>query len=121
MKKIGLTAVVNMRTHPDKIPKGIQLRMLHLPTTDWTPPSLDDLKSGVKFISEEIEQGGKVLVHCHWGVGRAVTMGAAYLISTGLSVDDSLAKIRSVRPFIAPNSAQVNRLKEFEKIIKVSD
>ncbi|MBZ0290591.1 MAG: dual specificity protein phosphatase family protein, partial [Anaerolineae bacterium] len=68
MRARGVTAVVNMRREHDDQAAGIATdRYLHLPTTDNTAPSLDHLREGVKFIKAEIEQGGKVFVHC--GVG----------------------------------------------------
>ena len=103
MLDYGITAIVNMRREHSDIDKGIAgERHLQLATTDNTPPSLDDLMRGVAFIGAEIERGGKVYVHCAVGCGRAPTMTAAYLISTGLTPDEALQRLRQVRPFINP-------------------
>jgi len=113
LRKRGITAIVSMRPrlyHQDSL---TGFNMLHLPTVDKTPPSLEDLKRGVKFITQEMESGGKVYVHCRVGEGRAPTMTAAYLISTGMSVADALATIKKTRPFIAPNQAQLDQLHAF--------
>jgi len=68
---------------------------------------------GVEFITAEIEQGGSVYIHCGSGIGRAATMAAAYLVSTGLTEDEAWARIRTVRPFIRPTPVQVEQLRRF--------
>ena len=109
----GITAVVNMRRRSD-IDKGIAgQRHLQLATVDNTPPSVEDLTRGVAFIGAEIARGGKVYVHCAVGCGRAPTMTAAYLVSTGLAPDEALWRIRQVRPFINPTRQQRRVLAEF--------
>jgi len=110
----GITAVVNMRTEFDDHQAGIApARYLHLPTTDNTAPTLEHLAAGVAFITQEIARGGGVYIHCKSGIGRAVTMAAAYLVSTGLTPVEAWARIRDVRPFIRPTAAQVTQLERF--------
>jgi protein-tyrosine phosphatase len=62
---------------------------------------------------EEIERGGGVYVHCGAGVGRAPSMAAAYLVSTGLTADEAWATIREVRPFIRPKPEQMAQIERF--------
>jgi predicted protein tyrosine phosphatase len=110
----GVTAVVNLRIEFDDEAAGIAPHhYLYLPTVDDTPPSLEHLRTGVDFIAEEIGSGGGVYVHCGSGVGRAPTMAAAYLVSTGLAVDEAWARIRAVRPFIRPRPQQVAQVRRF--------
>lgn len=110
----GVTAVVNMRIEFDDNDVGIApIRYLHLPTVDDEPPTLRHLRAGVAFISEEIARGGAVYVHCGSGVGRAPTMAASYLVSTGLTPDRAWAQIRKARPFIRPKPRQVARVERF--------
>lgn len=116
LKKRGITGIVSMRIRARKdLPNLGEVRFLHLPTIDWHAPSMTHLKEGARFITKEINQGGKVYVHCAAGEGRGPTMVAAYLVSTGLTVEDSLKQIRAVRKFIRPNKGQLNRLSEFAK------
>ena len=118
-KQLGLTAIVNMRkksVHKNGSIKNIHY--LHLPTPDRKAPSMENLKKGVKFIKNEIDNGGKVYVHCAAGEGRGPTMAAAYLISTGLTLEDALETIKKIRKFIKPTSPQIKRLKEFEKLYR---
>lgn len=114
MKQRGITAVVNMRKEFDDEAAGIAFpRYLHLPTVDDQAPTLEHLRMGAGFIADEVEDGGQVYVHCGSGIGRAATMAAAYLVTTGLSSDEAWAKIRQARPFIRPTEVQVKRLDEF--------
>ena len=110
----GLTADVNMRSEFDDVANGIAPEVyLWLPTHDDHAPTLDQLRTGVAFIGQAIERGGKVYVHCASGVGRAPTMAAAYLVSTGLTTDQAWAFIRSTRPFIKPTPPQLAALEQF--------
>ena len=114
LEKRGVTAVVNLRTEFDDAAAGIAPnRYLYLPAIDDTPPTLEQLRKGVAFIAEEVARGGGIYVHCGAGVGRAPTMAAAYLISTGLSPDEAWARIRSVRPFIRVKPGQAEQIKRF--------
>ncbi len=113
----GITGIVNMREdyHSD-IEKGVEgPHHLHLVTRDNTPPKVEDLVKGAHFIHEQIDNGGKVYVHCGVGVGRAPTMTAAYMITTGMTPDEALRKIRKKRPFIHLTGKQRRVLDTFEQ------
>lgn len=120
MQDLGITAVVNMREsrHDSRLNGLAPERYLHLPTSDNTPPSLESLRAGVEFIAGEIARGGVVYVHCGVGVGRAPTMVAAYLVSTGLSPDEALGMIRAVRPFVHPTPGQRRQLELFAAALR---
>jgi protein tyrosine phosphatase (PTP) superfamily phosphohydrolase (DUF442 family) len=110
----GITAVVNMRIEFDDNDAGIAPpRYLHLPVVDDQAPTVEQLRTGADFIAEEIARGGAVYVHCGSGIGRAATMAAAYLISTGLSADEAWASIRAARPFIRPTPPQIEQIERF--------
>ncbi len=110
----GLTASLNMRSEFDDSVYGLgPENYLWLPTDDDHAPTLDQLRQGVGFIRATLERGGRVYVHCASGVGRAPTMAAAYLVSTGLTPGEALALIRKTRPFIKPTAAQVAALEQF--------
>lgn len=114
MLDYGITAIVNMRKEHSDLEKGFAgERHLQLATTDNTPPKVVDLMRGVDFISAEIQGGGKVYIHCAVGCGRAPTMTAAYLISTGDSPKHALKRIRNVRPFINLTGKQRRALEDF--------
>lgn len=113
----GVTAVVNMRIEfDDNDARLAPQRYLHLPTVNHEVPTLEQLRRGVAFIAEEIARGGGVYVHCGAGVGRAATMAAVYLVSTGLTPDQAWARIWEVRPFIRPTPVQVAQVALFHQL-----
>ena len=114
----GITAVVNMRIEYDDNDTGIAPeRYLYLPTVDDEPPTLEQLREGVAFIAEEVTHGGGVYVHCGAGVGRAATMAAAYLVSTGLTPEQAWARIGDARPFVRPRPGQVTQVARFAELL----
>jgi hypothetical protein len=115
LKEQGITAIVNMRTTSMYQADALAgMKYLHLPTPDRHAPSLESLHEGVEFITGEITQGGKVYIHCFAGEGRGPSMALAYLISTGITLNDALALISGIRVFIRPTKPQLERLQEFE-------
>ena len=118
----GITSVVNLRIEFDDEARGIAPeRYLYLPTVDDAPATLADLHEGVTFIREGTEREGGVYVHCGSGVGRAPTMAAAYLVSTGVTPAQAWERIRAVRPFIRPQSEQVSQVARFAKASRRRD
>lgn len=114
LEQQGINACVNMRIEHDDAAHGLALaQYLHLPTIDDAAPSLADLEKGAAFIRGVIQQDGKVYIHCGAGVGRAPTMAAAYLISEGKTLEQALAMIRAVRPFITITTPQMKQLAHF--------
>lgn len=119
LKVLGVTAIINMRIHSVySEAQYIGFKYLHLPTLDNTPPSLEDLMRGADFAAKEIENGGKVYIHCRQGLGRGPTMTIAYLLKIGTTFEDAFALVKKVRPFIDPRPGQITMLKELEKHYK---
>lgn len=119
LKKMGITAIVNMRTSSIYNEAHFEgFRYLHLPTIDNTPPTLQDLITGASYVEHEIKNKGKVYIHCRQGLGRGPSMAIAYLLKIGTSYEDSYNLIKSVRSFINPRPGQIVRLKELEQYYK---
>lgn len=116
LRKSGIHAVVNMRIEKDDAKLGLApSQYCYLPTVDDEAPSLLHLQEGVQFIDRVIQDGGKVYIHCGAGVGRAPTMAAAYLISSGKNLSEALQMIKKARPFITITSPQMKALRVFEE------
>lgn len=106
----GVTAVVNMRAEYNEADHGFgpePAQYCYLPTPDGYAPKLADIRKGVDFIREQIAKGGTVYVHCWEGVGRAPTVAAAYLTTTGLTPSEAWGTIKKVRPYIRPTRGQL--------------
>lgn len=119
LKKNGIHAVVNMRVEHDDQTHGLSPRLYcYLPTIDDDAPSMEHLQKGVDFIRNAIAAGEKVYIHCGAGVGRAPTMAAAYLISTGVSLETAIQIIKKVRPFIFIMPPQMEILKQWGEYLQ---
>jgi predicted protein tyrosine phosphatase len=116
LDKHGIAHVINMRAEFDSAEHDLApANYCYLPTIDDAAPSVEHLLTGAAFIHAAVNANARVYVHCAGGVGRAPTMAAAYLITTGKSLDDALAMIRRVRPFITVMPSQMAALRDFER------
>ena len=114
LKRIGITGVVNMRSEFDDHQNDLVLSdYCHLPTDEFTAPTIEQLQRGVAFIHSVLDKKGKVYIHCAEGVSRAPTMAAAYLISQGMSLADSVNLLKKSRTFVDILPVQMSRLEEF--------
>lgn len=77
---------------------GMTLDFKHVAMKDHEPPSLESLAEASSYMAEQIAAGKAVLVHCLAGKGRTMCVIAAYLIGTGMGVDESIAFLRRLRP-----------------------
>jgi predicted protein tyrosine phosphatase len=116
LQKRGITAVVNLRDEFDDAQAQIAPpAYLYLPTVDNTPPDIEDVRLGIRFIQEEIATGGRVYVHCMLGVGRSATLVAAYLVHQGKTPAEAWRMIRRARPFIQPTLGQMAVVEEYAR------
>jgi protein-tyrosine phosphatase len=116
MRQMGIGATLNLREESDDVGRGVAFPLhLSLPAPDDGAPDMNQLREGVAFIRQAIQNGQGVYIHCAQGVGRAPTMAAVYLISEGHTVEEAMKLIRKVRPFITPTPTQMNRLREWAK------
>jgi hypothetical protein len=70
---------------------------LHAPTLDHAVELLDDLR-------ERLERGERLVVHCGAGIGRAGTVAAGLLVTTGTPLPEALALVRAHRPMAGPEA-----------------
>jgi len=69
----------------------------------------------VEFIKEAINSGGKVLVHCSYGVSRSVSMVIAYLIKEkGMTYQEAYELVKSKRQIAKPNIGFMKQLIIYE-------
>lgn len=85
------------------------MRWLHMPIVDVSVPS----QSFEKQWCEELPQllstlngGGKILVHCKGGLGRAGMVAAFLLIESGEHPEEAIRNVRHVRPGAIETPAQ---------------
>ena len=104
VEEAEISAVVNLRSeHQDSFVPPMPTAYLWLPVDDHSDPTPEQLLLGAKSIETAVRNGQTVLVHCKMGIGRSPTLAAAYLILTGLSVDEAMRRIEgSPRPPYGP-------------------
>lgn len=82
----------------------------HLPIVDVQPPDerFESLwvERGPDFV-RTLQEGGKVLVHCRGGLGRAGTVAALLLVGLGVPGGEAVRRVRAVRPGAIETGAQL--------------
>jgi protein-tyrosine phosphatase len=82
----------------------------HLPIADVRPPDarFEALwrASGPALLAN-LRAGGRVLVHCRGGLGRAGTVAARLLIELDLPAPHAVVRVRQARPGAIETAAQL--------------
>jgi hypothetical protein len=89
--------------------RGRGMRWLHLPIPDVSVPSAQferQWRDEVPELLDTLRQGGKLLVHCKGGLGRAGMVAAFLLIETGERPEVATRRVREVRPGAIETAAQ---------------
>jgi len=72
-------------------------------------------KQVVAYITEAVENGGHVFIHCQRGVSRGPTIALSYLMwQRGLSYEEAYPLMKSARSVCCPNPGFVFQLLEWE-------
>lgn len=94
------------------------IEVIHAPIKDkWIPSRLGILVELVDLIAARVKQGKCITVHCNGGKGRTGLVVAATLVLLGLEPGPSTDLIRSVRPGMLYNPAQIVYLRLYQRTI----
>ena len=88
---------------------------LWLPADDYYMPSLDQLYFAVRFITDAVHLGKKIVVHCKYGIGRAPMTVACYLTTQDMTARQAIVHMIALRPIVEPNPGQTAVVREFER------
>lgn len=81
--------------------KARGIEWVHFPIRDLDTPrgeAIDTWTAISAQLHATLERGGRVLVHCRGGLGRAGTIAALMLIERGWSAPQAISDVRAVRP-----------------------
>mmetsp|Transcript_5725 Transcript_5725/g.4903 ORF Transcript_5725/g.4903 Transcript_5725/m.4903 type:complete len:186 (+) Transcript_5725:65-622(+) len=115
LKERGITHILAAGNGLEKKFPG-EFTYLHLRLNDIPSQNLfPTFKEAIKFI----DQGQKVLVHCHAGISRSSSNVIAYLMwKNGWSYTEAYHYVKRGRPIVNPNPGFVNQLKRLEFQLK---
>src|SRR5262245_11823086 len=89
------------------------LMLVHVPMIDLEPPTRDELERALAAIRRANEQKMGVAVHCGAGLGRTGVVLASYFVTTGLSAQNAIARVRRLRPGSVETDEQEQAVVEF--------
>lgn len=117
LHQLGVRGIVNTCAEWSGYPQlysKLGIRQFHMPTTDFTSPSLQSLIDGVNFIGDFARSGQQVYVHCKAGRSRSGIVVMAWLIHHhGLDVQQSQARLLEHRPHANPRLVQYPVIHKF--------
>lgn len=105
----GIGAVIDLRKEDcddEARLRAAGIDFLHLPTPDLEPASAEMLERGVRFATEHVRRGNKVLIHCQHGIGRSALLSLCVLVEQGWEPLDALAHAKDVREAVSPSHSQ---------------
>lgn len=124
LQSLGITHVLNV-ANDCPVPHGqyqqANIRAQHLQIEDCDDVTIGSyVAQGVPFMNQAISSGGKVFVHCRYGVSRSSMMVIAYLMQhgsdgfRGMGYNEALNFTRARRPQIDPNPGFVAQLRAMD-------
>jgi protein-tyrosine phosphatase len=112
LKAARIDAIVSVMDDPSNLDLYEQADIPHLwlPTTGGKAPTLEQLDQFRQFVEHQQAQNHSVVVHCSSGRRRTGTFLAAYLITSGRSIEETLELIHQKNPQVELREAQVQFL-----------
>jgi hypothetical protein len=119
IRGLGVRLIISMYLlKPDRSLGTAPLRLLWMPVVDspLMPIPLGVFRVGVRAALPVIDAGGKVLVHCRWGIHRSVAMACCILIGKGYTSNEAVALVKRQRAVADPEARHIlNRILKFEQ------
>ena len=112
----GISRVVDVRVEAcddETVLRTHGITLLHLPTEDTRAISQQKIRDGVAFVSDGLDRGEGVLVHCQYGIGRSALLALCVLVSRGEAPLDALERAKRVRRVISPSPEQLRAFVTF--------
>ena len=84
-----------------------------LPVPDFEAPSQEQMHEFVLLTGGRLDAGERVAVHCTAGLGRTGTYLAVWFVSEGMSADEAIDHVRSLRPGSIETFGQETAIRQF--------
>ena len=131
MKEQGVTHVISLITANEFTKYGVEdlfdsyekagFVVKCLPILDHGTCSVNDMNDITEWISERLNDGATIMVHCIGGLGRSGLVSGAYLVSKGLPAEKAMRIVREARSPKAIEPSQVQFLRMYAKVKLVPD
>jgi len=117
LKENGIDAIVSLSELPlhKSIIEEFGFETKHIPITDLTSPTQEQIEEFIIFVNKIISAQRKVVVHCDAGIGRTGTMLACYLVNKGCSARDAILEVREKRPGSIETAEQEETVIKYEE------
>lgn len=105
VQKLGIKGIVRVDgLNRDEGHWSNDFNVLDMPFSDGEPIPEGYLPRATAFIDRHLASGQGVLVHCHMGISRSVTVVMAYLIEyQGLTLPEAFHHVLTRRPIAHPH------------------
>ena len=121
----GVTGVINMCIEypgPKLAYEKSGIDQLWLPTVDFTPPTIADIRQAIEFIERHQKDGGKVYVHCKAGRGRSATVVLCWLMyRRGFTPEEAAVWLARQRPHINRDLAERVVVRDFHETLSAGE
>jgi len=115
---MGVKLILSMYLRrPDKTLGLPPVTLLWMPVIDSpiAPIPISVLRRGVQAALPVIDEGGKVLAHCRFGIHRSAAMACCILIAKGYSSQEAMDLVKRQRALARPEDAHIQaQIKKFE-------
>lgn len=116
IKEKGITRVLNVAggVCPNYFPQELKYTSFEL--LDAPHEEIDYfILYAVAEIEDALQNGEKILVHCHQGASRSATLVVAYVAyKLEMSIVDALVYVKSKRSIVSPNRGFLDQLAAYE-------
>jgi protein-tyrosine phosphatase len=124
LAELGVGAVVSLQSEaPDPVAQLERhgIAWARIGCEDFRAPSLGQIEAAVEAITDFIDRGHRVYLHCFAGLQRAVTVGACYYIARDVERFNARAALDLVvekRRHACPLREQIDAILEFDRYVK---
>ena len=113
-KNIGSIISLTSNALPASLLSNTRIKNIHIPIKDMTPPTMEQVGTFIRAITDAHKQGKNAVVHCFAGRGRTGTMLACWLLAkTEMTVEQAIKFVRDKRPGSIETEDQENFIQRY--------